>query len=172
MSTRCLRMLLLAASVDLACTGNAAPPPSPQQQQHDPFLDELHQSIAALEAQSTSRDGGGLRVIGAGQGTTGTHSLFVELCGMGVGAWHWAIVCNNKAKPGKPGDDPGAPRHFALPPRFADLAAGQTLDELAHESRQVAWGAVHALFRGNHEAFLDTPAGCVHLQACRQTDED
>jgi hypothetical protein len=35
-----------------------------------------------------------LKVIGAGLGTSGTHSLFLEICAMGLYSWHWDLDCN------------------------------------------------------------------------------
>ena len=70
MSARLLSWMLVVAHIHIFLAGP------------DPFLDELRREGTCLSPPS-------LAVIGAGQGTTGTHSLFNEVCAMGYRSIHF-----------------------------------------------------------------------------------
>ena len=55
----------------------------------------LDHSLFLHEIRASAATKGALQIIGAGHGTTGTHSLYKELCAMGFKAMHWASVCNS-----------------------------------------------------------------------------
>jgi len=65
----------------------------------DPYLTQLGDAAARAPP-------GRLRIIAAGHGTTGTHSLWIMLCAMGLNASHTRKLCRPAAAPG-PCSGPG-----------------------------------------------------------------
>ena len=61
--------------------------------QDDAFLSQLRRA---------SPPSASLRVVGAGHGTTGTRSLFNELCAMKFSTWHSGMVCKLGVASGPP----------------------------------------------------------------------
>ena len=60
---------------------------------------DIHVSANNTTLRALRRQEHGLKIIGAGQGTSGTRSLWRVLCSMGFNAHHWVYICGDPAHP-------------------------------------------------------------------------
>ena len=105
-----------------------------------PFDEEVRAALAARELS-----GAHLKVIGAGHGTTGTHSLFKELCGMNFTSWHWEKTCN----------DVGPKPPFK---EREQMGSRMYSEQGAHALRERAIMSILDLAEHRTEVLLDSPA--------------
>ena len=112
----------------------------------DPFL-------AMLERHAPEE--GSIQVIGAGQGTTGTHSMYFEMCAMQFRSAHFNMFCNVRhATP--------MPEFLRLvrPTDYAgvrDVREGGNATTLARSNRDRMLRTLRLLQNQSIEAIFDTP---------------